>query len=59
MKVPFNLWILSSIIHCLLQENAEQRQKDFEKLLDEHAVLVQEITRASSSDNLTQENTRE
>ena len=39
---------------CVVQEEAESRQREFEKLLDEHAELVQEISRTPSSENLIQ-----
>ncbi|XP_050407313.2 uncharacterized protein LOC126822441 isoform X1 [Patella vulgata] len=35
-----------------VKESAEQRQKDFEKLLNEHAEIVQEIGRTASAENL-------
>ncbi|XP_033734523.1 uncharacterized protein LOC117323419 isoform X1 [Pecten maximus] len=38
-----------------IKENAEQRKKDLEKMLDEHAELVQEISRVASSDNISAE----
>lgn len=34
--------------------DAEQRQRDFEQLLDEHAELVQNISRSSSSESVNQ-----
>ncbi|XP_046355861.1 uncharacterized protein LOC124134844 [Haliotis rufescens] len=42
----------SEAMIATLKENAEQRQKDFQKLLNEHAEIVQEIGRTASSENL-------
>ncbi|ESP03084.1 hypothetical protein LOTGIDRAFT_230500 [Lottia gigantea] len=36
-----------------VKSSAEQRAKDFEKLLNEHAEIVQEIGRTASAENLT------
>ncbi|KAK7104428.1 hypothetical protein V1264_019148 [Littorina saxatilis] len=44
----------SEAIAAMIKEEAESRQRDFEKLLDEHAELVQEISRTPSSENLIQ-----
>lgn len=38
------------------KEDAEQRKKKLEKMLDEHAEIVQEIGRSSSRDNLVEDN---
>lgn len=37
-----------------MKVDAEQRQRDFEQLLDEHAELVQNISRSSSSESVNQ-----
>ncbi|XP_076464684.1 uncharacterized protein LOC143296547 [Babylonia areolata] len=42
----------SEAIAAVIKEEAENRQRRFEKLLDEHAELVQEIQRSASSENL-------
>lgn len=34
----------------IFQENAEQRKKQFERMLSEHAELVEEIGRATAPD---------
>lgn len=39
-----------------IKEDAEQRKKKLEKMLDEHAEIVQEIGRSSSRDNLVEDN---
>ncbi|PVD26523.1 hypothetical protein C0Q70_14200 [Pomacea canaliculata] len=44
----------SEAMAALIKEEAEMRQREFEKLLDEHAELVQEISRTPSSENLIQ-----
>ncbi|KAL8615657.1 hypothetical protein ACOMHN_034807 [Nucella lapillus] len=45
----------SEAIAAVMKEEAENRQRRFEKLLDEHAELVQEIQRSASSENLIPE----
>ncbi|XP_076441603.1 uncharacterized protein LOC143280802 [Babylonia areolata] len=44
----------SEAMAAMIKEEAESRQREFEKLLDEHAELVQEISRTPSSENLIQ-----
>ena len=39
-----------------IKEDAEHRKKQLEKMLDEHAEIVQEIGRSSSRDNLAEDN---
>ncbi|XP_041353426.1 uncharacterized protein LOC121371531 [Gigantopelta aegis] len=44
---------------AMVKETAEQRQKAFEKLLNEHAEIVQEISRTASSENLLEQDKRD
>ncbi|CAG5133931.1 unnamed protein product [Candidula unifasciata] len=47
----------SELIALSIMESAGQRQREFEKLINEHQELVQEISRTPSAENIVQSDT--